>query len=446
MSPQTPIISFLIILTSLLLCNGYYIEEPLHETKYEQFGHYYNPVHEERLIKEKHEHFGHVTRANNRATPLFSRPGGTVSVDDFGAKADGRDDTQAFKKAWNEACSTGAVLVVPEKRVYHLKPITFSGPYQPNTAFMLHGTMEAWTQMSAYEGDRQHWIVFDSVTNFKVDGGGTFNGNGKNWWQKSCKTNNNLPCNNEPRPTAVTFYHCNNLRVKNVRFKDAQQMHVTFQECFDVDVSNLVIKAPGDSPNTDGIHVAKTQNIVIRNSVIGTGDDCISIVSGSRNVRATDITCGPGHGISIGSLGADNSEAEVSNVMVNGATLRGTTNGVRIKTWQGGSGYAKNIKFLNIKMQNVTNPIIIDQNYCDQAEPCQEQDSSVKLSNVLYQNIIGTSASEVAIKFDCSRTVPCRGIYLQDVILEPEGRGDTTASCENVRYVNRGKFFPRCSP
>lgn len=44
--------------------------------------------------KSVHEHFGHVTRANNRATPLSSRPGGTVSVDDFGAKADGRDDTQ----------------------------------------------------------------------------------------------------------------------------------------------------------------------------------------------------------------------------------------------------------------------------------------------------------------------------------------------------------------
>ena len=27
------------------------------------------------------------------------------------------------------------------------------------------------------------------------------------------------------------------------------------------------------------------------------GDDCISIVSGSKNVTATDITCGPGHGI-----------------------------------------------------------------------------------------------------------------------------------------------------
>jgi len=33
-------------------------------------------------------------------------------------------------------------------------------------------------------------------------------------------------------------------------------------------------------------------------------------------------------------LGEDNSEAYVSNVVVNKATLIGTTNGVRIKTWQ----------------------------------------------------------------------------------------------------------------
>lgn len=43
------------------------------------------------------------------------------------------------------------------------------------------------------------------------------------------------------------------------------------------------------------------------------------------------------------------------------------------KFHQGGSGYAKNIKFLNIVMHNVSNPIIIDQNYCDQETECQEQ-------------------------------------------------------------------------
>ncbi|RDX78944.1 hypothetical protein CR513_40696, partial [Mucuna pruriens] len=434
MSPQTPIKALFIVLASLVLCNGYYIEEPLYKTNAKHY-----PVHDGRLIKTKHVHFGLIKRANtNRATPLSYRTRETVSVDDFGAKADGRDNTEAFGKAWNEACSRGAILVVPENRIYRLKPITFSGPCQPNTAFMLYGTIEAWTQMSAYQEDRQHWIVFDSVTNFRVGGGGTFNGKGKKWWQNSCKATTNL---------AVTFYRCNNLKVTNLSFKDAPQMHVSFERCFNVIVSNLVIRAPGDSPNTDGIHVADTQNILISNSDIGTGDDCISIISGSQNVRATDITCGPGHGISIGSLGADNSEAEVSNVVVNRATLTGTTNGVRIKTWQGGSGYARNIKFLNIAMENVTNPIIIDQYYCDEAKPCQEQDSAVQLSNVLYQNIRGTSASEVAIKFDCSQAVPCREIHLQDVILEPQGStGATIATCQNVRYVNRGKFFPQCTP
>jgi hypothetical protein len=95
-------------------------------------------------------------------------------------------------------------------------------------------------------------------------------------------------------------------------------------------------------------------------------------------------------------------------VLVEKATLVGTTNGVRIKTWQvihdllaaglpcfsyvlkfelpvkwdptifcyhrqGGEGYAERITFRDIRMFNVTNPIIIDQNYCDSKKPCSEQ-------------------------------------------------------------------------
>lgn len=37
---------------------------------------------------------------------------------------------------------------------------------------------------------------------------------------------------------------------------------------------------------------------------------------------------------SIGSLGENQSESRVSDVLVNGARLSGTTNGVRIKSWQ----------------------------------------------------------------------------------------------------------------
>jgi polygalacturonase len=84
----------------------------------------------------------------------------------------------------------------------------------------------------------------------------------------------------------VTFYDCKNLRVKNLRFKDAQQMHVAFERCFNVFVSNLVIRAPEDSPNTDGIHVAETQNIDITNSHIGTGNQ-VSCLYSKGSTRTT---------------------------------------------------------------------------------------------------------------------------------------------------------------
>ncbi|CAA3005679.1 polygalacturonase, partial [Olea europaea subsp. europaea] len=185
--------------------------------------------------------------------------------------------------------------------------------------------------------------------------------------------------------------------------------------------------------------------LLVPSSLLSMCDDCISIVSGSKKVLATDIICGPGHGISIGSLGSRNSEDYVSDVVLNRAKLSGTTNGVRIKTWQGGSGSASNIKFQNVEMHNVKNPIIIDQSYCDQSKPCKEQSSAVQVKNVVYQNIKGTSASNVAIDFDCSKKYPCQGIVLHDVNLVAEGGGSAKAKCNNINLKNIGTVTPRCS-
>ncbi|XP_050227448.1 polygalacturonase-like [Mercurialis annua] len=366
------------------------------------------------------------------------------SVDKFGAKADGSDDTVAFQKAWKAACSSkGAVLVVPDNN-YLIKPIRFSGPCKSNLTVQIYGTIEASDERSDYKKDDRHWIVFDRVQNLLVNGGGTIDGNGKIWWQNSCKVNKHLPC--KGAPTAVTFYKCKNLVVENLKIQNGQQMHISFQGSTNVKVSNLVVTSPEHSPNTDGIHITDTQNIEISKSVIGTGDDCISIESGSQNVKATDITCGPGHGISIGSLGSDNSRDYVSAITIDGAKFSGTTNGVRIKTYQGGSGSASNIKFQNIKMENVSNPIIIDQNYCDQHKPCKQQKSAVEVKNVVYKNIKGTSESEVAIKFDCSKSFPCEGIVLEDVSLARVGGDDDqpNAICNNVHFSEMEDVSPRC--
>ncbi|KAJ8561230.1 hypothetical protein K7X08_027420 [Anisodus acutangulus] len=57
--------------------------------------------------------------------------------------------------------------------------------------------------------------------------------------------------------------------------------------------------------------------------------------------------------------------------------------------------------------------------------------SCVKISDVTYEDIHGTSATEVAVKLDCSKTNPCTGITLEDVNLSyKDGRAE--ASCVNA--------------
>ncbi|RZC20558.1 Polygalacturonase [Glycine soja] len=331
-----------------------------------------------------------------------------LSVNDYGAKGNGdADDTEAFKKAWDVVCSSGeAILVVPQAN-YLLKPIRFSGPCEPNVEVQISGTLEASDDPSDYEDDRRHWLVFDNVKKLFVYGGGTIDGNGKIWWKNSCKRNKKRPC--KDAPTALTFYNCEDLTVENLSIENAQQIHVSFQDSVNIKVSGLTVTAPEDSPNTDGIHVTNTQNIQISSSVIGTGDDCISIVHGSKDVEATDITCGPGHGISIGSLGSGKSKEFVSGIRVNRAKIFGTKNGVRIKTWQ------------------------------------LSRKSAIQIKNVLYQNITGTSASDIAVKFDCSDKFPCEEIVLQNIDLECEGGDDAEAMCNNVELSYLGNVRPRCN-
>ncbi|KAF7068513.1 hypothetical protein CFC21_074261 [Triticum aestivum] len=366
-------------------------------------------------------------------------------LDNYGARGDGKhDDTQALAKAWSAACSSSrpAVLLVPKGKTYLLNSITLSGPCRSSIVFKVKGTLIAPPSMSAWsENDRRRWIFLQRITGLTVNGGGTINGNGEIWWKNSCKTNKALPC--KGAPTALTFHLCTNLKVENLKLVNSQQIHVSVQDCSNVHLARLSITAPGTSPNTDGIHITHSKYVQVRDCLVKTGDDCISIENGTHNLHVTKVICGPGHGISIGSLGDGNSRAEVSHIYIDTVRLYGTTNGARIKTWQGGSGYAKDIVFQNMIMDNVQNPIIIDQNYCDSAKPCRSQNSAVEVRDVAFKNIRGTTISKDAIKLSCSKDLPCSGIALENIDLKLEGgKGDTESTCQNAKWRKSGNVIP----
>lgn len=222
------------------------------------------------------------------------------------------------------------------------------------------------------------------------------------------------------KPTALRFYGSTDVTVKGITIQNSPQMHLKFDDCKTVQISDFTTSSPKDSPNTDGIYLQNSVDVLIHNSQLSCRDDCISIQTGCSKVYIHDVNCGPGRGISIGSLGKDNTKACVSNVTVRDVQIQDTMTGVRIKTWQGGSGSVQGITFSNIQVSQVETPIMIDQYYCDGGK-CKNESSAVAVSGINYENIKGTY-TKYPLRFACSDNLPCTGISLDAIELTPAGQ------------------------
>ncbi|KAL3619880.1 hypothetical protein CASFOL_034792 [Castilleja foliolosa] len=368
-------------------------------------------------------------------------PSSAYNVLSYGARGDGRtDSTSAFQRAWSAACRsvTPASVSVP-RGTFLVRPLSFTGPCRNRILFEISGTIVAPDNYNVI-GNSAYWILFYKVSRLTVRGG-TIDAKGSKFW--SCRRGRYNRCPGGAR--SLAFEWCNNVNVRGVRSFNSQIIHISISHSSNVKLQNVRITAPSGSPNTDGIHISASRGVTVTDSIIKTGDDCISIGPGTMNVWMEKIGCGPGHGISIGSLGDSYNEAGVQNVTVTNSVFTKTQNGVRVKSWARASvGYARNLVFRNLVMRNVANPIMIDQNYCPSGS-CPHQSSGVRVSQVLYRNIKGTSATQAAMTFRCSRSRPCYGIRLADIRLTYVNtlRRPTVAYCENAGGSSIGAVFPR---
>ncbi|XP_039165703.1 probable polygalacturonase At3g15720 [Eucalyptus grandis] len=301
----------------------------------------------------------------------------------------------AFVKAWEDTCGDSGekgtpTLAVPGGKKFRLSPVAFKGPCKSSSInVQIDGTLVAPSSLSGWKGcSSGKWLNFQDVANLNVKGSGQVDGQGSPWWDGA-----EGPDGCENRPTALAFSQCVNLVLSGLKHVNSPRNHISISGCDNGIVSNLQITAPESSPNTDGIDISHTNNLDIHDLDIQTGDDCIAINGGSSNISITRVSCGPGHGVSIGSLGKNGAYETVEQVQVRDCSFSGTTNGVRIKTWQA---------------------------------------SGVVVSDVTFTGFRGSSASDQAIKLSCS-SVGCSDITLDNVQITSSKPGDTvTASCENA--------------
>ncbi|KAJ0582792.1 putative glycosidase [Helianthus annuus] len=372
-----------------------------------------------------------------------------IDIKTKGATGDGNtDDGPAIMSAWKEACDHGGsspstVLIPPG--LYKTHSIVLSGPCKgPIELHATGATLMAPPELAKF--NTTSWILIKSVNRFTLTGG-TFDGQGHQTWNSTKCHDSLMTCE---IPVNLRLSHTKNSLFRDFTSANSKNFHIALWGCDNSSFVNITISAPGDSVNTDGIHIARLNGLNITNSTIKTGDDCISFGDGSKNVRIEKVTCGPGHGISIGSLGKFPNEQPLQGVWVKNCTITGTNNGVRIKSWPASyPGIASDIHFEDIIMNKVGNPILIDQEYCPHDTCKKHVPSKVKLSNVSFRKIRGTSTTKVAMKFTCSPEAPCDNVEVADINLTfhgPGGHGAASSMCLHVKPKVAGHNVPEVCP
>ncbi|KAH7578309.1 hypothetical protein ACOSP7_000460 [Xanthoceras sorbifolium] len=349
------------------------------------------------------------------------------------------ENTASLMNAWVQACESAvpAKIIIPAG-TYEMGPVNFQGPCKSPITFELLGTVQAATDVKLYKD--LTWFHFEEIDRLHLTGSGkgVFDGQGDCFWKLStCRSNNQCKIS---LPSSIKFRRITNSVISGFTSLNSPAFHMHVISSNNFTAHSLNIIAPDESPNTDGMHISTSCNVKVLNSRIGTGDDCLSVGQGNSDITISGIDCGPGHGISVGSLGKYSDETDVKNVLVTDCTLTKTTNGARIKTWLASPTLkASNITFQNIIMNMVKNPIIIDQEYgAKRPEP-----SNVALTGVQFKNIRGTSISEFPVSLICSKKFPCC-VDMTDVDLVYKGEKELIekAECVSAKVNFLGKQNP----
>ncbi|KAG6513384.1 hypothetical protein ZIOFF_023708 [Zingiber officinale] len=353
----------------------------------------------------------------------------TYRVTDYGAEGDGiTNDTEAFTNAWRAVCLNSreaSVLHIPGGKVYLLGLTKFRGPCNHYVRVQVDGNLKRVDEV--WSDDDNNWLLFINLNGITVAGAGEIDGQGASWW--ACKEAKALDkrtlvfpakifdhdrsifnmIDYDARVQSLALLHVTKAQVLGLSFKNSAMMHVAIGMSVGVRISNLKITAPAESPNTDGIHVERSRHVII--------SDC-QISTGKSSDRVT--------------LGIEKSYATAEGIHVSDSTIVRTDNGVRIKTWQGATGFARDISFRNISLTEVRNPIIIDQFYCPRGG-CKNETSAVQVSNVKFIGVKGTSANDMAIRLECSQSSGCHDVVMEDVDIRNAVPGEQAqAFCFNA--------------
>ena len=82
---------------------------------------------------------------------------------------------------------------------------------------------------------------------------------------------------------ALSIISCKQSTISDIHTIDSAKFHLVINMSSDILVQNMHVTAPENSPNTDGINVELSQNVLVNNSIIATGKKFLSLLFNQTN-------------------------------------------------------------------------------------------------------------------------------------------------------------------
>jgi len=386
-------------------------------------------------------------------------------VRDFGAAGDNHTEDTAAVAAAIAQCDS---VQFPAGYKFLLRPIRLRSHQQ----LIIDGTLVAWPYLTSWPNSTQLQCTLTpyltpaaklklapqlesllwgaNLTNVSIRGSGTLDGQGWRWWPKINDTSHGAYWHTcRPHLLYLGHHHADSgvtdLTVSGITLKDSPFWTFTAKGVKNVHIRGVTVTTTGcgyaESPNTDGFNVGG-DNILIEDSTVRNGDDCVALSAPSRNVTVRNLTCSCGNGPTVSiwpRFSIPNTSAGVArDVTFDQITLVRTSNAVSLKSYPSFLGQATNVSYTNMRLEEVEIGIAV--NFFGQgAEDAARAGGpvSASASSLRIENVSGTVRQAYG-HLNCGETAadePCTGLRMHNVTLKPAAAAVKPYTCMNAHGV-----------
>jgi hypothetical protein len=223
------------------------------------------------------------------------------------------------------------------------------------------------------------------------------------------------------RPSFIRAMDSKNVLIEGIHILSSPMwtIHILYSQ--NVRIRDVTIETfPG--ANTDGIDIDSSQDVMISNCYLDTGDDGICLKSGkdvdgrrvnrpTANVTITNCTVHRAHGAVV--LGSETSGG-FHNIVASNIVCQGTQKGVRIKSTRGRGALIENVRFDHWTMDSVDEAINVT-NYYTKGPDEPVSDRTPVFRNIAISNMT-INNSPLMINIEGLPEMPVSGLQLSNII------------------------------